>query len=137
MNQSTKTEGIHHVGLTVKDLERSKQFFMETLGYKQVGEIPDYPAVFLSDDSVMITLWQVEKPGEAVSFDRHHNIGLHHLAIRVTNDEALDNLHKTLSQIDDVAIEFAPEPLMGGPTRHMMCTEPGGNRIEFIAPASG
>ena len=134
MNQQAKTEGVHHVGLTVKDLERSKKFFIETLGYKQVGEISDYPAVFLSDDSVMVTLWQVESPDKAVTFDRRHNIGLHHLAIRVKNDEALDSLHKTLSDIKDVTIEFAPEPLMGGPARHMMCTEPGGNRIELIAP---
>jgi len=135
MSENGKTEGLHHVGLTVKDLERSKKFFTETLGYQQVGEIPDYPAVFLSDDSVMVTLWQVENPEKAVLFDRHHNIGLHHLAIRVKSDEVLDSLHKTLSETDGVTVEFAPEPLMGGPTRHMMCTEPGGNRLEFIASA--
>jgi hypothetical protein len=34
-----------------------------------------------------------------------------------------------------VKIEFAPEPLGGGPTRHMMCAIPGGIRLELIAPA--
>ena len=39
-------------------------------------------------------------------------------------------------QYPDVAIEFAPEPLNGGPTQHLMCNIPGGIRVEFIAPAA-
>ncbi len=30
-------------------------------------------------------------------------------------------------------MEFAPEPLGGGPAKHMMCAIPGGIRVEFIA----
>ena len=47
--------------------------------------------------------------------------------------KALGGLHDKLSTTDGVAVEFAPEPLGGGPTRHMMCAIPGGIRIEFIA----
>ena len=36
---------------------------------------------------------------------------------------------------DDVTIEFAPEPLAGGPARHLMCRIPGNIRLELIAPA--
>jgi catechol 2,3-dioxygenase-like lactoylglutathione lyase family enzyme len=128
------TSGVHHIGLTVKDLPRTKTFFIDTLGFKQIGEIADYPAVFLSDDSIMLTLWQVESPDQAAPFNYTNNIGLHHVAFKVDSDKALDELHQKLLQIDDVTFEFEPETLGNGPTRHMICFEPGGVRIEFIAP---
>ena len=129
------TRGVHHVGLTVSDLDTTRKFFLDTLGFEQVGEIPDYPAVFLSDDNIMITLWQAIDPANAVPFDRKNIIGLHHLALKVENDAALDGLYERLQNTDSVSIEFAPEPLLSGPTRHMMCYIPGGIRVEFIAPA--
>ena len=134
MNTSTPvTRGVHHVGLSVPDLAAARGFFIETLGFAQVGERPDYPAVFVSDGQVMITLWQVDDPATAVRFDRRNNVGLHHLALLVESQEALESLHTRLAGTEGVRIEFAPEPLRGGPVRHMMCAMPGGVRVEFIA----
>ncbi len=133
MTENAVTRGAHHVGLTVPDLAKARAFFIDTLGFDQVGEKPDYPAAFVSDGSVMITLWQAADSGTAVAFDRKNVIGLHHLALKVEDGDALDSLHGTLSETDGVAIEFAPEPLGGGPARHMMCAIPGGIRVEFIA----
>ncbi len=78
------TEGIHHAGLTVPNLTATRDFFIEALGFNEVGAVPDYPAVFLSDGT----------------------------------------------------IEFDPEPLGAGASRHLMCAIPGGVRVEFIAPAA-
>ena len=50
------TRGAHHIGLTVPNLAKTRAFFLDTLGYEQVGEVPDYPAVFVSDGSTMISL---------------------------------------------------------------------------------
>ncbi len=129
-----KTKGVHHVGLTVRNHDAARRFFVDTLGYEQVGEIAEYPAVFLSDGNTMITLWQVEDPTKAVSFDRKNVVGLHHLALSVDGDAALDDLCECLKADSDVEIEFEPEVLSGGSTRHMICSIPGGDiRIEFIA----
>ncbi len=136
MTETAITHGLHHLGLTVPDLAATKAFFVDTLGFRQVGEKPDYPAVFLSDGTTMITLWQAAAPASATPFDRKANIGLHHFAMRVDNAAALDALHTKLKATAGVDIEFAPEPLGGGPTRHMMCYIPGGIRMEFIATAS-
>ncbi len=140
MSQETQgnplTQGVHHVGLTVPELQATTSFFVDVLGYEQVGEVPDYPAVFLSDNQVLITLWQATDPERATPFDRKNVIGLHHLALTVRDEVALKELHQRLAQVDGVAIEFAPEPLGGGPTQHMMCFIPGGIRTEFIAPAA-
>lgn len=133
MSEKAATSGAHHIGLTVPDLAKTKAFFLNTLGFQQVGEKPDYPAVFVSDGTIMITLWQANDPANAVAFDRKNVIGLHHFALRVESREKLDALHATLSKTDGVEIEFPPESLGGGEIRHMMCTIPGGIRAEFIA----
>ena len=130
------TDGAHHIGLTVPDIKQTRDFFIETLNFKQVGEIPDYPAVFVSDGTVMITLWQVLEPNNAHAFDRKKNIGLHHLALKVGNTINLEKLYQRLLDSGKVNIEFAPEKLGDGPIKHMMCTIPGGIRLELIAPAT-
>lgn len=128
-----KTQGTHHIGLTVPDLQQTRTFFLSVLGFEQLGEVPDYPAVFLSDGEIMITLWQVSDPQSFTAFDRRNVVGLHHFALRVADAAALEDLHQTLKSSVGVSIEFSPEPLGGGPTQHMMVNIPGGIRVEFIA----
>ena len=128
-----KTRGAHHVGLTVPSLNDARDFFLDALGFEQVGERADYPAVFLSDGSIMITLWQAEDPATATPFDRRNTIGLHHLALSVGSRDALQALARELGTRDDVAIEFEPEALGATGLRHMMCRIPGGIRLELVA----
>lgn len=135
MTRTALTEGAHHIGLTVPNLSDTRSFFMDTLGFSQLGEVPDYPAVFLTDGTTMITLWQAANPDTATKFDRKNVIGLHHFALKVRDAKALSRLHDKLATTGGVEIEFAPEPLGEGPTKHMMISIPGGIRMEFIAPA--
>ena len=125
------TQGVDHVGLSVRDLDVTADFFVKTLGFEIVGGRPEYPAVFVSDGRVMITLWQTH--GAATEFDRHANIGLHHIAFRLGSIAELEETHEVLSATAGVAIECAPIPLASGKGAHMMCVEPGGIRVEFIA----
>ncbi len=136
MSDNALTQGTHHVGLTVPNLEEAREFFVDTLGFAQVGEKPLYPAVFVSDGSIMITLWQAADPATAVSFDRKNVIGLHHIAFKVDGAVALDATYEKVSAADGVVIEFAPENVGDGPNKHMMCTIPGGIRVEFFAPGN-
>ncbi len=132
--RKSATTGAHHVGLTVRDLEECTRFFVDDLGYEKVGEVPDYPAAFVTDGKLMIALWQAADPDNAVAFDRKNVIGLHHLALAVENETVLDGLYDRLKDVENVKVEFAPEPLSGMPARHMMCSIPGGGiRVEFIA----
>lgn len=127
------TQGSHHLGLTVPDITTTRNFFVDVLGFKQVGEVPDYPAIFISDGSIMLTLWQAKDSENAVPFDRHHNIGLHHFALNVDSLTTLNSIHQTLLNTPQVSIEFPPEPLKGLPAHHMMFYIPGGIRMELIA----
>jgi len=134
MSPAPLTFGVHHLGLTVPDIRATRDFFVDVLGFSEVGGRPAYPAVFVSDGTVMLTLWQASDPAGATPFDRKNCVGLHHVALRVPDQPALDAVHQRLVEAG-VAIEFAPEALGAAGTRHMMCAIPGGIRVEFIATA--
>ena len=128
------TQGVHHVGLAVRDVVQAAQFFVEVLGFQQVAERPAYPAIFVSDGAILLTLWQLRADAPASDFDRHVHPGLHHLALRVADRATLDALHDRLRAHPDpdVAVEFAPEPLGQSGAQHMMISGPSGIRLEFI-----
>ena len=128
--------GVDHLGLTVSNLDASKTFFADVLGFKTLGSDPTYPAYFLSNNKITITLWRVKNDEKRVEFNRAENVGLHHLALSVESIEKLSELHKHLKMQNNIIIEFTPENLGKGPTQHMMIREPSGNRIEFIARPS-
>lgn len=126
------TAGVQHIGLAVSNLEESANFFTQLLGWEEVKRREDYPAIFVKDDALTLTLWktQTEAP---VKFDRKMNIGLHHLALRVKSKEALFQLLNVL-KANQIEIEFEPTLIREGPSMHMMCYEPSGIRIEFYYP---
>jgi len=135
MESIVMTKGINHLGLAVKNLDKTAAFFIEILGWETAGGRPDYPAIFVTDGDAFVTLWQVENPEKAIEFNRRQNVGLHHLAFTVDSLDKLHALHEKFLKADAVTIEFAPELLGKGPTTHMMIREPSGNRLEFIVPA--
>ena len=125
------TSGVDHIGLSVRDLESTCRFFCDCLGWRLVGERPDYPAAFVSDGQQMVSLWRVESPDQAVAFDRRANVGLHHLALAVADRSELDALHERVASWPGVVAEFAPQLSGTGPKIHFIVREPSGIRIEF------
>ena len=124
------TSGIHHLGLAVADLDATTNFFVQGLGWSLVREVPDYPARFVSNGEALFTLWQTE-PGSA-AFDRRKQVGLHHVAISVSDERSLADMFARLSRFPGVVVEFAPQLLGDGPARHCMLFEPSGIRVELI-----
>lgn len=123
-------KGINHLGLAVSHLAKSRQFFCELLDFKEIRRVDEYPAIFVSNGSIMFTLWQTDE--NAVEFDRNKNVGLHHVALHLDSEQELLDLHKRFESSELVNIEFEPELLGQGPAKHMMCYEPSGIRVEFI-----
>ncbi len=131
MPDTPMTLGVDHVGLAVRDLEASEGFFTSCLGWKQVGGWDHYPSAFVSDGTSVLTLWQVSDPQDCVAFDRHKNVGLHHIALKVADEAALNALYDSVKDWPGVDVEFSPEPSGKGPKIHAMIREPGGLRVEF------
>ncbi|MES0881870.1 VOC family protein [Roseibium sp. SCP14] len=130
------TLGINHLGLTVRDLDKTTAFFTDLLGWSLLARDDSYPRTTVSDDTCRLTLWQADQSQPFTSFDRKTNVGLHHVAFEVASKEELFELAGKLRNWPGVTVEFEPEFLSGGPRMHMMCSEPGGIRVEFIWPAS-
>lgn len=129
------TCGVHHIGLTVPDLDEARAFFCELLGFDEVGGVPSYPSVFVSDGAILLTLWRAADPLTARSFDRRLNIGLHHLSLGVADDAALDALWEKVRDYPGVKIDSPPGPIRpGSATRHFLVFIPGGIRMEFATP---
>ena len=40
------TKGSYHLGLTVPNITQTRNFFVDILGFEEVGKVPDYPAIF-------------------------------------------------------------------------------------------
>ena len=126
------TTGIHHLGLTVSKLEETADFFITMLGWQEIKRREEYPAIFVSDGTIMLTLWAT-KEEPVIGFDKNRNVGLHHVAFSVADEATLQGVHERLTKAG-VPIEFGPELLGPGPARHMICYEPSGIRIEVIWP---
>ncbi len=128
--KNTLTNGSHHIGLTVSNLEQSAAFFIGVLGWNEVKRNEEYPAIFVSDGQLMITLWATKETPE-VPFNRRANVGLHHLALQVSSESVLNQIHQKLTD-NQINVEFSPELIGDGPAKHMMCFDPSGIRVEFI-----
>ena len=123
------TKGTHHIGLTVSKLEESAAFFTSLLGWKEVRRNEEYPAIYVSDGSIMVTLWATKEEPSS-QFNKNRNVGLHHIAFQVDHENDLNLIHEKLVN-NGIKIEFSPELLGQGPAKHMMCYEPSGIRVEF------
>lgn len=129
------TRGLHHLGLSVSDLQAARLFFTDALGFSLAGEDPGYPAVFVTDDITIVTLWQAE--AGAAPFDRRRQIGLHHAAFRIDTRHALTELFDTLKDWPGVEFDCAiSAPGAGSDARHFLIRMPGGPRLEFFVPGA-
>ncbi|WP_258575729.1 VOC family protein [Candidatus Pantoea persica] len=63
------TTGVHHIGLAVSNLEESAAFFTKLLGWQEVKRRDDYPAIFVKDYALTITLWKTQTEGP-IKYDR-------------------------------------------------------------------
>ena len=104
------TCGVHHVGLTVSRVEDTACFFTDLLGWQEVKRDDNYPVIFISDGTVMLSLWataQSVTEQTVNAFNKDTNIGLHHLALQVDSKDALHEIYRRLLD-HAVHIEFAP-----------------------------
>jgi len=131
-----KTQGINHIGLSVKNLDQTVALFTDCLGWEESGRDDSYPRSAVSDGYVRLTLWQVDHARAVNEFHFRQNGGLHHFALEVATQAELNKIAGSVAAWPGVEIEFMPELLGSGPRKHMIFYEPGGIRIEFIWPGN-
>jgi lactoylglutathione lyase len=129
-----KTQGINHLGLSVKNLDQTVSFFVDCLGWEESGRDESYPRSAVSDGTIRLTLWEVDHSLSVNEFHFRKNIGLHHFALEIESEQKLNEISEIVKLHPGVNIEFMPELLGVGPRKHMILYESGGIRIEFIWP---
>ncbi len=117
-----------HVGIFVKDLERSKKFYTEVVGLKVSDEFPGR-GVFLhcSHDHHDTVLFQL--PHEKL--DRSHNDRAEIQQISYEVDR-IDDLRQKAAELRAQGIEvIGPERKTAGMDKTIEFSDPDGNKIQF------
>ena len=100
MSTPIATGAVHHLRLTVSDVERSRAFYAEVLGFQQVMDLPS--GVFLTNGVIGLGIGPSPDPGRAPADDRFDEarIGLEHLSFQVASRDALVGAAQLLDERD-------------------------------------
>ena len=101
--------GLHHLGLTVRDVERSADWYTSVLGFERVGEFAAPGAerrkVFLGHPNFGLRVGLTEHgTGSRDAFDEMQ-VGLDHLAFRVAGGA---ELHDWQARLEDFGVAHSP-----------------------------
>jgi catechol 2,3-dioxygenase-like lactoylglutathione lyase family enzyme len=84
------TGGVHHLALTVNDAVKSKDFYINNLGFQHVMDLG--PKVILGNGTIVLALNPPPDPGQALPNDAftEHRVGLDHLSFSVASHADLE-----------------------------------------------
>jgi len=123
-----------HVGLNVRDLGRSKEFYRELLGFETKLESEEHGRKFVllgRGPELLLTLWEQAKghyaPGQA---------GLHHLSFQAGT---MDEVRTAEAALKRMAVDFKYAGVVphvdGSASGGIFFHDPDGLRLEIFAPA--
>ena len=120
MNSSLKVNAIDHVVLHVKDLARSKKFYMDFLGME-----PDHETswqCFLKCGNQGVALFEVEN-GEEI----HAGSEVNHMALRLTSGDYT----RVRATLERAGIQVSGRP---GDPQCVYFSDPDGHRLQLLMP---
>lgn len=113
-----KVTGINHVVLHVADLDRSRTFYMEALGFDDRGSVPGMRASFLRCGMQGLDLF------EMADSDVHGGEEMNHMALNVDAAD-VESLVVGLAEAGIDAFEMSPR-------NSVFISDPDGHRIEML-----
>jgi len=122
-----------HVQLRVADLERSKAFYRDVLGFRVAEQDPRHGDLFmtLGEDFHTLDMAQHESPETARGASRP--LGVAHIAFQVSSYEALGEAYGALLE-HGVGIDRAVDHVN---QRSIYFRDPDGNRLEIYYEMPG
>ncbi len=141
------TAAFSHLGICVSDLERSRRFYREGLGFDEVGshhvgdefaslmEVPgvELDSTMLARDGVTVELLGFRSPGHVGEPERRpmNQLGLTHLSFRVDDvDAAASAVERAGGTV--IAGTRTTHEVPGATLDFVYCTDPDGTRIELM-----
>lgn len=91
MANQIATGAVHHVTLTVTDLQRARDFYTDLLGFQMVMELSP-ERILLSNGGAILALTLPPDPARAIQDDRfnENRVGLDHASFSVGRREELE-----------------------------------------------
>ncbi len=93
MSNHIATGPVHHMTLTVTDLERSAKFYSELLGFQKVADLGPTRIIMANKDfGTMLALGLPPDPSRAIEDDvfNENRVGLDHVSLNVGTRNELD-----------------------------------------------
>ena len=93
------TGAVHHLTLTVSDLQSARDFYTELLGFQTVMELSP-TRVLLSNGSAILALGSAPDPRRAIQGDRfdENRAGLDHLSFSIASRAELEAAERLLDE---------------------------------------
>lgn len=91
-----KTPGVHHIAVRVTDMQQSRSFYIDQLGFKAVLDQPELLIFFAGNTAIAI-----KGPEGKVKGDDRFNpfrVGLDHIALGCDNREELERVATALNE---------------------------------------
>ncbi len=96
MSINIKTTGVHHVALRSSDIERSKRFYTETLGFELALEKPEL-FLFLAGGAAFGVRAPDAQTPDSDKFNPFR-VGLDHIALACDDEAELERVAKALTE---------------------------------------
>ena len=108
-----QTTGLHHLRITVTNLERSRAFYQDVLGFEVAAESPGdvddpevradasqlYGGVVFQSNGILFGLRPVAEASDRFDSTR---VGIDHLSFAVTS---VDDLHAAVKRLEEAGVE--------------------------------
>jgi catechol 2,3-dioxygenase-like lactoylglutathione lyase family enzyme len=96
MSDRIPTGSVHHLRLTVTDVERSRRFYTEVLNFDYIADLPS--GIFLSNGAFGLGISPSPAPDRAPAGDRFDEarVGLDHLSLQVASRADLERAVEAL-----------------------------------------
>jgi catechol-2,3-dioxygenase len=118
-----------HIVLYVRNVERSRHFYRDVLGWQEIKQDSGWPIAAFSSGRTHHELLLIEVGPEATPIPAGRRVGMYHFGLKVgDSDDDLRQVLKTL-QANDVKIVGASDH---GVTHSLYIDDPDGNEIELF-----
>ena len=122
-----KVKELGHVVLYVSDLERSRHFYREVLGWREVAEMGRSAAVF-SSGRTHHELLLLEVGPEATPIPEGRRLGMYHFGLKI--GESDEDLRDALERLEAENVTVVGQS-DHGVTHSLYIHDPDGNEIEL------
>lgn len=129
-----KVRELGHVVLYVRDLQRSRWFYGEVLGWEEIrGEVPlGVPAAAFSGGRTHHELLLIEVGADAAPLPPGRRVGMYHIGVKVGDSD--DDLRAAVADLQRHGV-----PLRGASdhtiTHSLYVADPDGNEVELYVDA--